>query len=105
MPGPRITVVLSQGQSQNPAKRHLEEEIAAALLMEPGIELSIVPHLYDLTEDHTGILFLGSVRGDMVVLSWIYPRAAHWVLDRWGVQGHVGTVLLKKDEAEEDDDR
>ena len=39
MPSPRLTVVLSQGQSQNPAKRGLEEEIAAALIMEPGIDV------------------------------------------------------------------
>ncbi len=100
----RITVVLSQGQSQNPAKRNIEEELAAALLVESGVELSIVPHLYDLTDDHTGMLFLRSVRTDMVVLSWIYPRAAHWVLDRWGVQGHVGTVLLKKPSNDDDEE-
>jgi Pyruvate/2-oxoacid:ferredoxin oxidoreductase delta subunit len=105
----RLTVVLSQGQSQNPAKRGLEEEIAAALIMEPGIDVSIVPHLYDLDDDHTGLLFLRSLKGDVVVLSWLFPRAAHWELDRAGVKGHVGTVLLKKededdDEVDEDDD-
>ena len=103
MPAPRLTVVLSQGQSQNPAKRGLEEEIAAALIMEPGIDVSIVPHLYDLNDEHTGMLFLRSVQGDMVVLSWMFARAAHWELDRVGVKGQVGTVLLKKEDESEDE--
>ena len=103
MPTSRLTVVLSQGQSQNPAKRGLEEEIAAALIMEPGIDVSIVPHLYDLDDDHTGMLFLRSIKSDMVVLSWLFPRAAHWELDRAGVKGQVGMVLLKKDDEDEDE--
>jgi Pyruvate/2-oxoacid:ferredoxin oxidoreductase delta subunit len=102
----RLTVVLSQGQSQNPAKRGLEEEIAAALIMEPGIEVSVIPNLYDLHEGHTGLLYLRSVPGDMVVLSWLFGRAAHWELDRVGVKGNAGTVLLKPpaDDDEEDEE-
>src|SRR5262245_7665921 len=103
MPQQRLTVVLSQGQSQNPAKRGLEEELAAALIMEPGIDVSIIPNLYDLDDSHTGLLYLLSVSGDMVVLSWLYARAAHWELDRVGVKGHVGAVLLKKDSEDSDE--
>ena len=75
----RLTVVISQAPGKHPAKRSLEESVAAALLMEPGIDLSIVPNLYDLGPDHTGRLFLDGVRGDMTVLSWLYPRAAYWL--------------------------
>jgi Pyruvate/2-oxoacid:ferredoxin oxidoreductase delta subunit len=71
--------------------------------MEPGIDVSIIPNLYDLDEGHTGLLYLRSVQTDMVVLSWLYARAAHWELDRVGVKGNVGTVLLKK-EGDGDDD-
>ena len=86
----RLTVVLSQAQGKNPAKRALEESVAAALIMEPGLDVSIVPYLYDLDADHTGRLFLESVTGDMVVLGWMYPRAAFWLLDRDGIKGHYG---------------
>src|SRR6266436_8014935 len=71
----RLTVVLSQAQGKNPAKRALEESIAAALIMEPGLDVSIVPYLYDLDAEHTGRLFLESVKGDMVLLAWMFPRA------------------------------
>jgi Pyruvate/2-oxoacid:ferredoxin oxidoreductase delta subunit len=86
----RLTVVLSQAQGKNPAKRALEESIAAALIMEPGLDVSIVPYLYDLDAGHTGRLFLESVPGDMAVLAWMYPRAAFWLLDRDGIKGHYG---------------
>jgi NAD-dependent dihydropyrimidine dehydrogenase PreA subunit len=91
----RVTVVVSQAAGKHPAKRSLEESIVAALILEPGIEVSVVPNLYDLGPDHTGRLFLDSVKGDLVVLSWLYPRAAFWLLDRDGIQGHMGEVQLK----------
>jgi NAD-dependent dihydropyrimidine dehydrogenase PreA subunit len=99
----RVTVVLSQAPGKHPAKRALEESIVAALLMEPDLEVSVVPNLYDLGPDHTGRLFLGSVKGDMVVLSWLYPRAAFWLLDCDGIKGHFGETKLKPP-AEEDED-
>ena len=91
----RLTVVLSQAQGKNPAKRALEESIVAALIMEPGLDVSVIPHLYDLHGEHTGRLFLESVSGDMVVLSWLFPRAAFWVLDRDGIHGKWGETLLR----------
>src|SRR5947208_5067583 len=102
MSRPRVTVVLSQAQGKNPTKRALEESIAAALILEPGLEVSIVPYLYDLDADHTGRLFLESVSGDMVVLAWMFPRAAFWLLDRDGVKGQYGEnqIALPSDEEE-----
>ena len=102
----RLTVVLSQAQGKNPAKRALEESIVAALILEPGLDVSVVPYLYDLGPDHTGRLFLESVHGDMVLLSWLFPRAAFWVLDRDGIKGRWGETQLKPpvDEDETDED-
>jgi len=103
----RLTVVLSQAQGKNPGKRALEESIAAALILEPGLDVSIIPNLYDLDPEHTGRLFLESVKGDMVVLSWLFPRAAFWLLDRINVKGLFGESQLKPpadvDEEEEED--
>jgi NAD-dependent dihydropyrimidine dehydrogenase PreA subunit len=102
MSRPRLTVVLSQAPGKNPAKRALEENIAAALIMEPGLDVSIIPNLYDLGPDHTGRLYLEGVQGDMVVLSWLYPRAAYWLLNRIDIQGQEGQTQLKP--AADDDD-
>lgn len=100
----KLTVVLSQGQSKSPEKRNLEEDLVAALVMERDVDVSLVPHLYDLTEDHSGLLYLRSLKKDFVLLSWSYPRAAHWVLDRMGVKGNIGKVLLEEGAPEEDED-
>ncbi len=104
MAGKKITVVLSQAQGKNPQRRHLEEEIATALIMAPDVDCSVVPHLYDMSHDHTGMLFLRSVPGDLIVLSWLFPRAAHWTLDRAGVKGHEGESLLRDDESDNESD-
>ena len=60
----RLTVVLSQAQGKHPGKRALEESLAAALIMEGGLDVSVVPYLYDLHAEHTGRLFLESVTGE-----------------------------------------
>src|SRR5947209_14403434 len=100
----RLTVVLSQAQGKHPGKRALEEAIVAALSMEPGLDVSVVPYLYDLDPQHTGRLFLESIQGDMVVLTWLYPRAAYWVLDRDGIKGHYVESQLKPPSADDEDE-
>ncbi|HAY81980.1 MAG TPA: ferredoxin family protein [Planctomycetaceae bacterium] len=106
----RIAVVVSQGQSNNPVKRDMEEEIVAALMMEPGIDVTVIPHLYDLKSDGTGMVALSGIAGNMIILSWLYERAARWVLDRNGICGHVGESLIQhedddEEEAELDEDK
>lgn len=100
----RIAVVVSQGQSQNPAKRGLEEDIVAALIMEPGVDVTVIPNLYDLKPDGTGMLALQGIKGNMIVLSWLYERGARWILDRNEICGHEGQTLIKMDEEDEDDE-
>ena len=100
----RITVVVSQGQSANPVKRRLEEELVAALIGERNLELTVVPHLYDLNPEHTGLLCLQGISGDMIVLSWLFSRAAHWTLDRNDIRGNIGTTLLDYESDEDDEE-
>lgn len=100
----RLSVVISQSPSKNPVKRKLEEDIVAALLFENGIDVTVVPNLYDIKPDSTSMLALNSIGGNVVVCSWLFERAAHWVLDRFGIAGHVGTVLLTNEDEEEDED-
>jgi len=104
MAGRKITVVLSQAPGKVPAKRHLEEEIAAGLLLEPDLDVSIVPHLYDLPAEDTGLLFLRGVSTDMIVLAWLYPRATRWMLDRQHVKGRIGQSRFDLKADEENDD-
>ena len=104
MAAKKITVVLSQAPGKVPARRHFEEELAAALLMEPDIAVSLVPHLYDLPANDTGLLFLRGVETDLVAAAWLYPRATRWILDRQGVKGRIGVSLLDRPPEGADDD-
>ena len=96
------TVVISQAQGKNPAKRQLEEELAMALLSDANVEVALVPHLYDLSATHSATEFLRSMTGDLIVLSWLYPRSSRWILDRQNVRGHEGVTQL--DSKSDDDD-
>lgn len=97
------TVVISKGQSRNPQKRELEQKLAEAASQLDGVQVLVIPHLYDLPKDSESYQQLSQVEGDLIVASWIYGRAAHWVLDRNGIRGQTGEVLLGAD-AEEDED-
>ncbi|MBA4030103.1 MAG: ferredoxin family protein [Planctomyces sp.] len=101
----KLTVVISQAPGKNPVKRALEEEIAVQLMLGGKVDVSVIPNLYDLPADHTGLMFLRSLSGPVVVLSWLFPRAAHWVLDRQQIPGRVGkTLLVETDEDSEDEE-
>jgi len=91
----RLTVVVSQSRSSNPKKRALEEQIVSDLLGMRGVDVTVVPNLYDLKADGTGMLCLSGIAGDVVVCSWLFPRAARWVLHRNKILGQEGTSLLQ----------
>jgi len=103
MAGKKLTVVISQSQSKNPQYRDLEETLAARLMMDGSVEVAVVPHLYDMHADHTGLIFLRGVPGDLVVLSWLYPRPTRWILHRQGITGLEGQTLLEE-EVDEDEE-
>ncbi len=100
----RISVVVSQSSSKNPAKRKLEEDVLMGLMLEPGIDVTVVPHLYDIKPSSTSMLALTGITGNMVVCSWLYERASHWILDRNNIHGHVGEVLIRNDHEDDDDE-
>src|SRR6056297_2467027 len=94
VPSSPLTVVVSKGQSRAPDKRLLETTISEAAATRDGLRVLVVPHLYDLPPKGETIETLRSIAGDMVLLSWVFPRAAHWVLDRAGIRGQFGEVGL-----------
>jgi len=40
----------------------------------------------------------------MVVLAWMFPRAAFWVLDRDGIKGHFGETQLKPPDLDDEEE-
>lgn len=103
MPNSELTVVISQGQSRSPEKRDLEQAIADAAAKLSGVRVLRVPHLYDLSKDSETFKTLRALEGDLIVMSWLFDRATHWTLDRQGVRGQVGEVLLKQEHEDEEE--
>jgi NAD-dependent dihydropyrimidine dehydrogenase PreA subunit len=50
------------------------------------------------------MLALQGIPGDMIVLSWMFERAARWTLDRHGVRGQIGQTLLVDPSQEDEED-
>ncbi|WP_372721482.1 ATP-binding protein [Novipirellula sp.] len=97
------TVVVSRGQSRNPQKRAIEQQLADAAANIDGVDVLVVPHLYDLPKTSESYQQLSQIEGDLIVFSWIYSRAAHWVLDRNGVRGQLVETELGEAVADESD--
>ncbi len=99
-----ITVVVSQGQSRSPDKRQLESDIASESAKLAGVDVLVVPHLYDLAFDSETFKSLRARTGPLIVCAWLFDRATHWVLDRNAIRGRVGETLMKPATEDEDAD-
>lgn len=100
-----LLVVVSQGQSRSPDKRVLEDAIATIAAKLPNTVSMIVPNLYDLANDSQSVDKVRQWQGPIVILSWLFDRAAFWVLDRNEIQGQFAeSLLLNQDLIDEDDE-
>lgn len=99
-----FSVVLSGGQTHHPDRRALEEQLAAQLVQANQCHALLVPPLYDLEAAGPSVAALRELPGDLVVLTWLHPRAAHWILDRHGVRGRRGRTPWDEDESLAADD-
>lgn len=101
-----LSVIVSRGQSRNPDKRAIEAALVQAAEAIPGVRVLDVPHLYDLKADSDVIQTLRETDSALIVASWLFPRATHWLLDRLGVCGQIGATAFDEpddDEPENDD--
>jgi NAD-dependent dihydropyrimidine dehydrogenase PreA subunit len=85
-----VTIVLARTASRHPDKHRLEDELLARLSLDRQQTVIVVPHLNDLPSDGSAAAALRQIDGDLVALTWLYPRAAHWILHYLGIQGAVG---------------
>jgi NAD-dependent dihydropyrimidine dehydrogenase PreA subunit len=96
-----LNIVISAGRTDAPSVRKLQQELARRLSELTQTRVVIVPHLYDLPPAGPAMRHLQETAGDLVVFSWLYPRAAYWVLAANGVSGRMGqTPLVAQEELE-----
>jgi NAD-dependent dihydropyrimidine dehydrogenase PreA subunit len=94
----KLSVVISQDRVAHSAGQQIEQALLAALGPLSEVEVLVVPHLYDLAPDGPGMKRLQAVQGDMILLGWLYPRAAFWILDANRVRGRMGHTSFFADE-------
>lgn len=95
----RIPVIFSKDRTVQADRALLEKQLIEGLSQWPEVELTVVPHLYDLSADGPGMRLVQSIPGDLIVLAWLYPRSAFWVLDANRVRGRLGwTFSLPEEE-------
>ncbi len=95
------TIVISESRGVAPASQSLEKELLAELAHWHGIEVKVLPFLYDLEKDGKGMDHLRSVDRDMIVLAPLYPRAVFWLLNVNGIEGRPGGSGTVSDEPEQ----
>ncbi len=85
-PSQAVTIVISRdGRGIAGDHAGFEDALADTLRRETGSKLLVVPHLYHLRASHPAAAALMEAAGDLVVASWLYPRAAFWTLRALGV--------------------
>jgi NAD-dependent dihydropyrimidine dehydrogenase PreA subunit len=98
----RLAVILCKDRNPTAEQEALVANLAAGLEHRPGLDVTVMPHLYDLAPNGPAVRLLRSTGGPMIVLAWLYPRAASWVLDANGVRGRLGpTSSLPEEDAGE----
>ncbi len=100
----RLAILLSKHRTPQPQQAKLEQQLLAELSGWSQVSVTVTPHLYDLTPNGPAIETLQKSDGDLIVLSWLYPRASYWLLDANRVKGRLGlTSSLPKEDYDESD--
>lgn len=98
----KIAVILSRHRTARANHERLENEIVRGLASRAHVDLTITAHLYDLPPDGPAFERMRSIADDMIVLAWLYPRSAYWVLDANRVRGRLGrTSSLPEEEPDQ----
>jgi NAD-dependent dihydropyrimidine dehydrogenase PreA subunit len=96
--GSKATIIVFEDRDGQATRERLQEDLVAALTTWPGVELVVLPHLYDLAPDGPGMQHLRSVPGNLIALCRLHPRAAYWILDAHGIKGRVDRSSFPADE-------
>jgi NAD-dependent dihydropyrimidine dehydrogenase PreA subunit len=92
------TIAICTNRNTAPAQQTLEQALIDSLSQWPGLKVIVLPHLYDLAPTGPAIRRLQSLSGDLIVLAWLYPRAAYWILDANGIRGRWGRSSSSADQ-------
>jgi NAD-dependent dihydropyrimidine dehydrogenase PreA subunit len=82
-----LTVIVAENRTPTSQQEALVAAIVAGLSRRTELNVAVVGHLYDLAPIGPAVQQLRALAGDLVVLAWMYPRSAYWVLQAHGISG------------------
>ena len=86
-------IIIARTIVDDAEKRAFEDAVIDGVRRLSGIRVLVVPEASHLSEDHAGLDALRTAADDTVVYaSWLYPRAARWLLRSLGVDGDARGV-------------
>ncbi len=94
---PRPTIVLSRFREHDSRRRAREDALLEALAARGGLRVVVVPLLTDISPEGPSVARLKAAAGELVVLSWLHPRAAFWTLWALGVRGEAPEPAAAED--------
>jgi len=80
-------IVFSRSRAFDSQVSVLEKGLREVSWSALGVELRVIPHLYDLPVTSPTWRELREELGDLILLCCLYPRAAYWVLQAHAVSG------------------
>jgi len=97
---PEASVVISRAPSgsarratdRSPEEQRTAEDEISASLAAQGLNVLVVPHIYNLPGVEGIASRLASLAGPLTLASWLHPRPAEWVLRYLGYEGEVACV-------------
>ena len=95
-----MPIILCEPRPGDAEQQELVDFVTNALMSRKVVDLTIVPHLYDLEPAGPTMEFLREIEGPMIVISWLYPRAAFWTLRTAGVSGRLANGSDQGDNGE-----
>jgi len=95
----RSTIIISRSDLAVVERRVFEDACIRRLAERDCASVLVVPSIYFMTDDHPGLSALKDISGDLVFASWLYPRAAYWVLRARGIEGVLAPSDAKSPDA------
>ncbi len=89
-----VTVLISSGATGEEWRRRQEESLSS-LFRNAGFPVLLIPHLYHITEEDRLRRTLSETGGSIVLLSWLHPRPAEWLLRRYGARAPMLALNLE----------
>lgn len=95
-----MPVIFSEPRPGDADQQELVALLTNALMSRKAVDLTVVPHLYDLEPTGPTMEFLREIEGPLIVMSWLYPRAAFWTLKTAGIAGRLAEGPADQEEGE-----